>query len=158
LSVAREEGSQLKGRKHFLRYLAAGILCWMVVDYTTAFNPDFQRWLAHMPGIWLFYIGYPLLFSILIFRLRLRGAKLFLVTLFTALLMEILLFHNSLLFTFPIMLVMLPVAVLLYLLITWLPLWIAEGTVKAHRGRLLPLLLNWLLVAFLNYVNTARTM
>ena len=50
------------------RYAFTGITAWVVVDFTTAFNPDVQRWISHMPLIWVFYIGYPLLFAYLIYR------------------------------------------------------------------------------------------
>jgi hypothetical protein len=39
---------------------------WVAVDYATTFNPDFQRWLAYMPMVWLFYLGCAALFSLLI--------------------------------------------------------------------------------------------
>ena len=52
----------------FRKYLIAGVVMWVVVDFTTAFNPDFQRWLDHMPLIWAFYVGYPLVFAHLIYN------------------------------------------------------------------------------------------
>jgi hypothetical protein len=43
----------------FVKYLLSGVSIWVLVDYTTAFNPDTARWIQHMPDIWLFYLGYP---------------------------------------------------------------------------------------------------
>ena len=42
-----------------MKYLLSGVSIWVLVDYTTAFNPDTARWIQHMPDIWLFYLGYP---------------------------------------------------------------------------------------------------
>ena len=50
-----------------LKYLLSGVSIWVLVDYTTAFMPDTARWIQHMPDIWLFYIGYPLAVSYLIY-------------------------------------------------------------------------------------------
>jgi len=38
-----------------LKYFLLSETFWVVMDYTTAFNPDFQHWLAHMPLIYHFY-------------------------------------------------------------------------------------------------------
>ena len=39
-----------------LKYLLSGVSIWVLVDYTTAFMPDTDRWTQHMPDIWLFYV------------------------------------------------------------------------------------------------------
>jgi hypothetical protein len=43
----------------FSKYVLTGTLTWIVVDFTTAFNPDVHRWIEQMPLICVFYIGYP---------------------------------------------------------------------------------------------------
>jgi hypothetical protein len=32
-----------------LKYFILGTAFWVVVDFTTAFNPDLQGWFGHMP-------------------------------------------------------------------------------------------------------------
>jgi len=144
--------------KKLYLYLLTGILFWVVVDYTTAFNPDFRRWLSYMPDIWLYYIGYPILFSILIYQFGLRRRKLLGAVLFMTLFMEIVLFHNTLLTTFPILLIMIPIAFLIYGFITYMPYWIVEGTLKKNRVWVILFIFNWFVISVLSYATTSRGM
>lgn len=61
----------------FTQYFVIAILFWIMVDFTTAFNPDIQDWIRHMPLVWLFYILYPLLFSFLIYGKNWNTKKIF---------------------------------------------------------------------------------
>jgi hypothetical protein len=54
--------------RSFFKYLLSGATIWVIVDYTTAFNPDTVRWIQHMPDIWIFYFTIPI--NIRIFNLR----------------------------------------------------------------------------------------
>jgi len=136
------------------KYFILAVIFWVVVDYSTAFNPDWQRWIEHMPLILLFYLGYPLLFTFLIYRLKWRRWQLFLAVLFMTFFLEMVIFHNTLLTTFPMLLVMIPVAVAIYSFITYVPLWIAEGNLR-NKWKLSSLLtLVWLIVSILNYKST----
>ena len=40
-----------------VKYFIIAVAFWVVVDYSTAFNPDWQCWLEQMPLILLFYFG-----------------------------------------------------------------------------------------------------
>lgn len=126
-----------------------------LVDYTTAFNPDWQRWVAHMPAVWIFYLTYPLLFTWLIFKRRCRGWRLALVVLTAALLLEIVVFNNPLFDAFPLNLLMIPLAFAIYAFITYIPLWLVEGSLRRYAGRTLLLTLVWMLISLLTYFSTA---
>ena len=140
-----------------VRYFFLGVLFWVILDYTTVFNPDFKRWTAHMPLIWAFYLGSPFIFSRLIYKRNWQGKKLFIAVLACMVLCELILFNNTLLYTFPIMLIMIPIAVCIYSFITYVPMWITDGTLKNHKGWATFLTIVWLVVAILNYANNTAT-
>ena len=139
-----------------LKYFLLSALFWVTVDYTTVFNPDFARWVAHMPLIWAFYLGSPFIFSHLIYRYNWQGRRLFLAVLVCMVVCELVLFNNYLLYTFPIMLLMIPIAICIYSFITYVPMWLTDGTLKNHRGWTIFLTIVWLIVAFLNYASNTN--
>ena len=135
----------------FWRYLLSGVTIWVLVDYTTAFNPDTARWLQHMPDIWLFYIGYPLIFAYLIYARKWDNKRLIGSMIVLGFIIEVILSNNSLLYTFPLMLIMNPIAVAIYSLVTFLPKWFTENTITKNRKRVTLLVIVWLIVSILNY-------
>jgi len=135
----------------YKKYLLLSILTWVIVDYTTAFNPDIQRWIDHMPLIWGFYIGYPLIFAHLIYQKKWGGRRLFSAMLIGAFTVEIIFTNNSLLYTFPLMIVMIPIAIAIYTVVTYLPKWIVEGSLKQNWKTITIIGLTYLTVAILNY-------
>jgi hypothetical protein len=138
--------------RSFLKYLLSGVSIWVLVDYTTAFNPDTARWIQHMPDIWLFYIGYPLVFAFLIYVRNWNCRQLVSSMLVLAFIIEVILSQNSLLYTFPIMLIMNPVAVAIYSLVTFIPKWFTENELTRHRKSIVILVGIWIMVSILNYV------
>lgn len=142
----------------FRRYLLAGVVTWVVVDFTTAFNPDVQRWLDHMPLIWVFYVGYPLVFAHLIYNRRWSDRSIFLAMIAGGFFVEIVCSNNSLLYTYPIMLAMIPVALAIYGVVTFIPKWVVEGELKARWRTTAFLLAVYIVVAVLNYFNKASAL
>ena len=136
----------------FLKYLLSGVSIWVLVDYTTAFNPDTARWIQHMPDIWLFYIGYPLIFAYLIYVRNWNDKQLFSAILVLAFIIEVVLSKNSLLYTFPLLLIMNPVAVAIYSLVTFMPKWFTENEITRNRKTVAILVVAWITVSILNYV------
>jgi len=139
----------------FRKYLLAGVVTWVVVDYTTAFNPDVQRWLEHMPLIWAFYVGYPLIFAHLIYNRGWGDRSMFLAMIAGCFFVEIVCSNNSLLYTYPIMLVMVPVALAIYGVVTFIPKWVVDGELKARWRTAALLLAVYIVVAVLNYFDKA---
>jgi len=142
----------------FRRYLLAGVVTWVVVDFTTAFNPDVQRWLEHMPLIWVFYVGYSLVFAYLIYNRRWSDRSIFLAMIVGGFFVEIVCLNNSLLYTYPIMLAMIPVALAIYDVVTFIPKWVVEGELKARWRTTAFLLAVYFIVAVLNYFNKASAL
>jgi hypothetical protein len=140
----------------FSKYVFTGTIAWIVVDFTTAFNPDVQRWFQHMPLIWAFYIGYPLLFAHLIYRRRWSDGKIASAMLVSAFVIEVVLSDNALLYTFPIMLVMNPVAAAIYGVVNFIPKWLVEGEIRKRTKTTVLLLAVWIVVSILNFVTNVN--
>ena len=133
--------------KRFATYFLVGTIFWVAVDWTTAFNPDLERWLSHMPEIWLFYIGYPLVFAFLIYERRWSDGRVSLATLVGAFLVEVVFTGNELLYTFPIMLIGIPIAISIYGSLTFVPKWIVENKIRQNKRKLILMIIVWILVS-----------
>lgn len=130
-----------------------GVIFWLVVEWTTAFQPDFQRWLSYMPVIWLFYISYPLIFAYLIYKREWNNKRIFITTLVAAFIVEIVFTHNALLYTFPIMLLAIPVTVSIYSLLTFGPYWIIEEKIQENKWKSVIMTIVWILVSIATYAS-----
>lgn len=135
----------------FSKYYVIGVIFWVVVDYTTAFNPDLNDWIAHMPLVWLFYLGSPLLFAYLIYSRKWDDKKVFLFLVPFTLVYEILIFQNALLYTFPILLIMIPAAIGLYSFIAYVPRWIVDRTLRRHAIATAVMFIVWAAIAVLSF-------
>ena len=140
----------------FSKYTFTSMIAWVVVDFTTAFNPDVQRWIRHMPLIWAFYIGYPLLFAYLIYRRRWSDRKIAYAMLVSAFTIEVVLSDNALLYTFPMMLVMNPIAAAIYGVVTFIPKWLVEGEIRERKRTVLLLVAVWIAVSIMNYATNVN--
>jgi hypothetical protein len=140
----------------FWKYFFLGTVFWVVVDFSTAFNPDVNGWMAHMPFIWLFYLGSPLLFAYLIYRKNWNDRMLFLPLMVVLFVVEILFSFNALLFTFPVMLIMIPVAVSIYSFITYVPRWIIDHELKKHKAITAFLFVVWAMIAVLSFITRVK--
>ncbi|MDF1557525.1 MAG: hypothetical protein P1P80_05015 [ANME-2 cluster archaeon] len=138
--------------KDIVKYFILSVVFWIVVDYSTAFNPNFQDWLNYMPEIWFFYIGYPLIFTYVIYKKRWDTRRIFYAMLIGTFVVEVVLSQNALLYTFPIMLIMIPIAVCIYSFITFVPKWMVENRLTENKKKTIILILVWVMVAFLSYI------
>lgn len=138
---------------NLLKYFIIAVFFWVVVDYTTAFNPDLQRWLAHMPVIWLFYLGYPLLFAWLIYRRKWQGKKLFLAMLAGIFIVEIIFSGNIRLFAFPDMFLFIPAALAIYSFITYTPKWIVENQISQNKKKIILMTIIWILISLVTFTS-----
>jgi hypothetical protein len=137
----------------FWKYYLIAALTMTVVDFTTTFFPDYRRWFGYMPAIFVFYLGLPLVFSFFAVRLRFDGWRLLAVAVAAGIILELTLFHNMMLLTFPIMLIAVPALVAIYGLIMFLPKWLSEGTLGENRGKAAVLVAGWLIVAVITFLS-----
>jgi hypothetical protein len=118
------------------RYFGLAVLAWVVVDFSTtaAIGNPVAYYSKYMPALLLFYLGYPLVFSALIYRVRLNGRGIFLAMVAGIIVVEIVCVHNMLLLTLPICLLAIPISLGHYAMVTFMPLWMAEGTLMENRS------------------------
>lgn len=116
-----------------VRYVGCGIVLWFIVDFGTAGGFRLSYLTTHGPLLLAFYIGYPLVFGYLIFKLHWEGWRLFLATVVAILIIEGVLTGNPFVLSFPLMLVGIPLAICVYTLLTYFPLWIVNGEMKRHK-------------------------
>ena len=135
-----------------IKYFLIGTIFWIVVDFTTtkAVKNPALYYSKYMPALLIFYIGFPLLFSLLIYKYKMSDRRIFASTIAEAFVVEIVFTHNPLLYTFPIMILAIPITISLYSLIVFTPKWIVEGTVSANKRKLIVMLVVWMLVSLAN--------
>ncbi len=115
-----------------IQYFLLSVILWFVVDFGTAGGFRFYYYEKIWPTILLFYLGFPLIFSLLIFRLKWNNRRLFFGMLVTVFIVEILFTRNPLLMSFPNLLWGIPLAVLIYIPLVYFPLWLIRKAIKQH--------------------------
>jgi hypothetical protein len=137
------------------RYFFIAVLAWFVVDFTTtaAIRHPRQYYSTYMPALLIFYLGYPLLFSALIYKVRLDSRGVFMAMIAGIIVVEIVFAHNALLYTLPICLVAIPLSLAHYSMVTFMPWWIADRTLKENRKWAVATLAVWALGVFLNILS-----
>lgn len=103
------------------------------MDFGTAGGFRISYFQTYGPTLLLFYIGYPWIFSILIFKLHWSERRLFLATLLAIFVVEVLFTRNPLVMTFPAMLLGIPLAIMVYAPLTYFPLWFVRGEMTKHK-------------------------
>lgn len=131
------------------QYFLLGVLLWILVDFGTAGGFRVRYFETYGPALLLFYIGYPLLFTFLIFKLHWNESRLFAATLAAIVVVEVLFTRNPLVMTFPALLLGIPLAILVYAPLTYFPLWIVRGEAGRHRRLIAGLILVELIVMVL---------
>jgi hypothetical protein len=133
----------------FLKYFLFGIIFWIVVDFTTtpAIRHPAQYYSTYMPALLIFYVGHPLVFSILIYSLNIRDRWIFLAMLAAIFVVEVIFTHNKLLYTFPMMLIAIPAALGIYSFLTFVPKWIVNAEIKQKKWQTIGLAIVWILVS-----------
>lgn len=134
------------------QYILLGNLLWIVVDWGTAGGFRITYFQKYGPTLLLFYVGYPLVFSILVFRLHWSERRLFGATLAAIFLIEVLFVGNPLLTTFPALLAGIPLAVAIYTPLTYFPLWFVHGDLGRHRKLIAGLVLAELIIMTLTTI------
>jgi hypothetical protein len=125
-----------------LQFIFFCMVFWVIVDWGTAGGFRLTYFEKNGPTLLLFYIGYPLVFSILIFKFHWNEKRLFLATLGAIFIIEAVFTRNPLVITFPAMMLGIPLAIMVYAPLTFFPLWIARKEVNSH----------WILMLFLGTI------
>jgi hypothetical protein len=131
------------------QYFLLGMLLWAFVDFGTAGGFRISYFTKYGLTLLIFYAGYPLVFSVLIFGLRWSERRLFLATLAAIFIIEVVFTRNPLLMTFPALILGIPLAVMIYLPLTFFPLWFVRKEISKHRVLILGLTIVELIIMML---------
>ncbi len=115
------------------KYFFIGVLLWVIVDWGTAggFRPAYFEKFG--PSLLVFYLGYPAVFTILVFIFHWGDRLLFLATLAAIFIIEVVFTENPLLMSFPQLLIGIPLSILVYAPLTFFPLWIVRKEAGRHK-------------------------
>jgi hypothetical protein len=152
LEVIEGPATVSTGTRAWLNYFLLALLAWIVVDFTTTpaiANPH-AYYSRYMPALLLFYVGYPLVFTALIYRFRLGPKGLFVAMIMGIVVVEIVFTHNRLLLTLPVCLLAIPISLGHYGMVTFMPQWLAERTIGRNRRWAVATLAVWAVGVLLN--------
>ena len=138
------------------RYFVASALLWAAVDLGTAGGFRLSYLQTYGPTLLIFYLGYPLVFTALVFRWHWTETRLLAATLVAIAIVEILATGNPLLLTFPAMLLTIPLALAVYAPLTFFPLWYVRGELGSHRRLVVSLIAVEVLVTALTVLGQAH--
>jgi hypothetical protein len=126
---------QASGVRCWFKYFVLAVLAWLVVDFTTteAIGNARAYYSKYMPALLVFYFGYPLVFSALRYRFMLGAKGLFVAMVVGIVVVEIVFTQNALMYTLPICLLAIPISLGHYGMVTFMPMWLAEGTLSRNR-------------------------
>jgi len=141
---------------HSVKYQLLSILFWIVVDFTTtqAVIDPWRYYSQYMPALLVFYIGSPIAFSLLIYKFKLSNKMLFFAVIIEIIILEILLIHNTLLYTFPTMVLAIPASISIYSLLCFVPKWIIDDEVKKNRKLIFILTIVYILLSIATILGT----
>lgn len=138
-----------------VRYFLLAVAAWFLVDFTTTAAIAHPRpyYSTYMPALLIFYLGYPLLFTGLIYGLKWGNRGILLAMIVGIVVVEILCTHNALMYTLPICLIAIPLSLGHYSMVTFLPWWIAERTLNQNRKWAIAIVAVWAFGVFLNILS-----
>jgi len=137
--------------KNWLKYLLLSIIAWLIVDFTTTQAiANLSYYPTHMPALLIFYIGLPLIFAFLIYKVKISNKILILAMIIEIILVELVLSGNVMLIQFPLFLIAIPLALAYYSIVTILPFWIVENKIKENKKIVILIGVVWLIGFLLN--------
>lgn len=70
--------------------------------------------------------------------------------------MEIILTNNAMFYTFPMLLIAIPIGVSIYSMLTFLPKWIAEKKISKNKWKIILMVIVWVFVSVMTYATNIR--
>jgi hypothetical protein len=136
-----------------VNYFLLGILFWIVVDFLTteAIRNPIGYYTTYLPALLIFYVGYPLAFSLLIYKFRIGDIWLFIAMLIGIVIVEIVFMHNTLLYSFPMVLIGIPAAIIVYGILTFVPKWIIDKALGKNKWKLAVMAVGVVLIALASF-------
>src|SRR4030042_3198671 len=116
-----------------IKYFVICVFLWVVIDWGTAGGFRISYFTKYGIPLLFFYVTYPLIFTILIFKAKWKGKALLIATLIAMFIIEVIFTRNPLIIVFPICLLGIPLAIIIYLPLTYFPLWFVGGEIGKHK-------------------------
>jgi len=126
-----------------LKYIALGFVFWFLVDWATVKGFHLSYFAILPMGYILRLITftlYPLIFAYVAFNRAWSEKKLFILTIISVFLIEIVWLKNAILYTFPRFIIFIPAAICVYSILTFFPLWIVNQEVEKNKKKMIFLL------------------
>ena len=142
-------------KKPSTKYFILSVLLWVIIDWGTAGGFKVNYFTKYGITLLLFYVIYPLTFTFLVFKAKLNQKALFVATFAAILIVEVIFTRNQLVMDFPICLLGIPLAVLIYLPLTYFPLWYVRGEMHKHKALIIFLIICELAIMFLTTFGNA---
>jgi hypothetical protein len=120
-----------RNRNAFLYFILC-CLFWFIIDFGTAGGFKLSYFEKYGFTLAIFYLGYPIIFTFLIFKRHYSNVKIFIATLVAIFIIEVIFTTNPLVMQFPVMLLGIPLAIAIYTPLTFFPLWIIRKEMKSH--------------------------
>lgn len=114
-------------------YAILSFLLWIIVDWGTAGGFRVRYFQTYGLTLLFFYFLYPVIFTFLIFKMKMGNRGLFISTLVAIFIVEVIFTRNPLVMTFPACLLGIPLAIAIYLPLTYFPLWFVKGVLGSHK-------------------------
>jgi len=123
-----------------LKYILLGFVFWFLVDWATVKGFHLSYFAIPLMGYILRLITftlYPLIFAYVAFNRAWSEKKLFILTIISAFLIEIVWLKNAILYTtFPHFIIFIPAAICVYSILTFFPLWIINQEVGKNKKKM----------------------
>ena len=143
--------------KPSIKYFLIAVVAWFIVDFTTTSAiADLGYYTIYMPGILLFYFGYPLIFSLLIYKFKLKEKGLFISMLIGIFVVEIVFTGNALFLQFPLVILLIPISLAYYSMVTFVPYWIVKNKIKKYKGWFKATLIIYIIGSVLNLITQLK--
>ena len=143
--------------KNWLKYFLIAVLAWVIVDFTTTSAiADLSYYATYMPALLIFYLGYPLIFTLLIYKFKLKNKGLLIGMIIGIILVEIVFSGNIMFFSFPLFLLTIPLALAYYSMVTFVPKWIVEKEIKKNKKIFILITVLWIIGTFLNLITQLK--
>jgi hypothetical protein len=124
----------MMSKYEYIKYFILGFIFWIIIDWGTAGGFKITYLDKFGFGLLISYIGYPLIFTILIYIFKFGNKQLFIATLIAIFIIEVIFVRNPLLIRFPLNLIGIPIAIAVYLPLTYFPLWIVRREIRKYNN------------------------
>lgn len=141
-------------KNQWLKYIPLVFIWTVIVDWGTVGGFYLSYWNVSLAGHIMRGVTFlftPLFISYFILRRRWNEIKLLIPIIVVAFIIEVLIVKNQLLYVFPFFLWGIPLAIIVYSAIVYLPLWVVTGQIKENKKKAIFLFAVFLFISVLSF-------